>query len=513
MTKTRTIKKPKSVLFSLSLILAIVLNVLANPLISAAASVRYITGYSIYMDFHEGGIDFSRVDFSQGVNLIEVGKKGLNVGDFVLYQKITTKNYLEYYSPYMPVSSAKRVIYKSSNPSVASVSKTGDVTLKKTGEVCIAVKLKNDSSDMVYYLPLRVMEKNSRLETTPGSFSAYRSKYKKSTNACKAFLKNYNSNLSVKNIAKQYNSYLTFTKNNPDSITGVDFSREEIVPGKYRITSKELPKDYIKKWALSTEKKTVYGSLNVHQCDIYALDKETYKIVPDYLFKPAHSFFITIFDGAGNVVGSETLSKQTPQGDFASFDYDSQTIRIKPEYADLFYSGMDTKENSLQLAMESEASEICNYYVFYEPSVLKTPAYIKAICSKLDNVNPLNYDSRNKLQIKSIDASCTGGTITLKNKITAEQLIGINIAKKGKAVAKNINIKIYLIEFNGFYTPDKTNVIPVTLTLKKGSSTIKMKYSKSLKKYQDYVLSETPSQPSLCWFYDYDEYTSITPLK
>lgn len=54
--------------------------------------------------------------------------------------------------------------------------------------------------------------------------------------------------------------------------------------------------------------------------------------------------------------------------------------------------------------------------------------------------------------------------------------------------------------------------IPVKMTLKKGSSKIQMKYSKKLKKYQDYILSDTAEQPSLSWLYQGDQYLSITPL-
>ena len=357
------------------------------------------------------------------------------------------------------------------------------------------------------------MKKNARLETKLGDFDAYRNENIKSTKACKAFLKNYNSKLNTKNLAKQYTNYVTFLNNNPYAISGCADPRDIIVPGKYRLTAEELPKDYRKKWAHDTEIMTIVGPDTVHQCDIYAIDATTYQLVPDYLFKPADSFYINIYGDDGQLITSEILSKQTPQGEIASFDYGTQTITIHADYADAFLASMDINEHTLDLDMEQENSQICNYSVVYEPSILKTPAYVKIMDSEFQHLNPLNYDAKNKLQIKSIHATSAGGTITLKNKITAEQLIGMNIEKKGKAVAENINIKIYLIEFNGFYTPDKTNVIPVTLTLKKGSSTIKMKYSKNLKKYQDYILSDKPNQPSLCWFYDYDGYTSITPLE
>lgn len=513
MKKPKPFLKSKSMLFRFVLIISIVFNVLMEPFIASAASTKYVTSYSLYMYSSKGKIDFSHVDFSQGVNLIEVNQKGLNVGDFLLYQKVTTKKDLQFFSEYIPVRSSKQVTYKSSNPAIASVSKTGNVTFKKTGEVCIAVKLKNDSANYTYYFPVRVMEKNARLETKLGDFNAYRNENIKSTKACKTFLKTYNSKLSTKNLAKQYTNYVTFQKNNPYEISGCVGSGDVIVPGKYRLTPEELPKDYIKKWLHDTEIMTLLGLDTVHQCDIYAIDATTYQIVPDYLFKPADSFYMTIYGNDGQAITSEILSKQTPQGEIASFDYDTQTIKIHADYADAFLASMDISENTLELDMEKEESQICNYSVIYEPSILKTPAYAKIMDSQIQHLNPLNYDAKNKLQIKSIVATKSGGTITLKNKITAEQLIEINIEKRGKAEAKNINLKIYLIEFNGFYTPDKTNVIPVTLTLKKGSSTIKMKYSKNLKKYHDYILSETPNQPSLCWFYDENGYTSITPLK
>lgn len=513
MKKTKPFLKSKSILFRFALIITIVFSVLMDPFPSSAASTKYVTSYYLYMYSSEGKIDFSHVDFSQGVNLIEVNQKGLNVGDFLLYQKVTTKNYLEYFSAYIPVRSSKQVVYKSSNPAIASVSNAGNVTLKKTGEVCIAVKLKNDSANYTYYFPIRVMEKNARLETKLGDFNAYRNKNIKSTKACKSFLKNYNSKLNAKNLPKQYTNYLTFNKNNPYKISGCADPKDIIVPGKNRLTAEELPQNYIKKWLHDTEIMTILGPDTVHQCDIYAIDATTYQIVPDYLFKPATSFYITIYGNDGQSITNELLSKQNPQGTIASFDYDTQTIKIHADYADAFLASMDINEHTLKLNMEKEKSQISNYSVLYEPSILKTAAYAKIIESEIQHLNPLNDDAKNRLQIKSINATSTGGTITLKNKITAEQLMGINIEKRGKAEAKNINIKIYLIEFNGSYTPDKTNVIPVTLSLKKGSSTIKMKYSKKLKKYHDYILSDTPNQPSPCWFYGGDSYTSITPLK
>lgn len=70
----------------------------------------------------------------------------------------------------------------------------------------------------------------------------------------------------------------------------------------------------------------------------------------------------------------------------------------------------------------------------------------------------------------------------------------------------------YLVSLNGEYGVQLMKPIPVKMTFQKGSSKIQMKYSKKLKKYKDYIISDTAEQPSLSCLYQGDEYLSITPL-
>ena len=255
-----------------------------------------------------GKIDFKSSDIDEQMNYIEVGAKGLNAGDLILCQKVTTKNYLNYDSAYMTVSQIKNVIYQSSDPAIASVNKHGDVTLKKTGDVCIAIKMKKDASHATYYFPLHVVKKNAKLETKLSDFDAYRKEYAASTKACKTLLSGVDLKFTTKNIAKQYKLYQTYKKSNMES-----------------------------------------------QFDLW---------------------------------------------------------------------------------------------------------------------DPTRYDANNMLKVKSVKTNLTSGTIELKNKITENQLMGINYAKKGNFQAKTITVTAYLVSLNGEYGVQLMKPIPVKITFQKGSSKI-----------------------------------------
>lgn len=109
----------------------------SNLLLLQAAQVRYVSYLPAGMSKSTGKIDFKSPDIDEQINYIEVGAKGLNAGDLILCQKVTTKNNLDYDSAYMTASQIKNVVYKSSNPTIASVNKHGDITLKKPA-MCVS---------------------------------------------------------------------------------------------------------------------------------------------------------------------------------------------------------------------------------------------------------------------------------------------------------------------------------------------------------------------------------------
>ncbi len=76
------------------------------------------------------------------------------------------------------------------------------------------------------------------------------------------------------------------------------------------------------------------------------------------------------------------------------------------------------------------------------------------------------------LKVKSVKTNLTSGTIELKNKITENQLMGINYAKKGNFQAKTITVTAYLVSLNGEYGVQLMKPIPVKITFQKGSSKI-----------------------------------------
>ncbi|MDD6038179.1 MAG: hypothetical protein PUD20_05235 [bacterium] len=485
----------------------------SNLLLLQAAQVRYVSYLPAGMSQSTGKIDFKSPDIDEQMNYIEVGAKGLNVGDLILCQKVTTKNYLDTFSAYTTFSQMKNVIYQSSNPAIASVNKYGDVTLKNPGDVCLAIKLKKDASDATYYFPLHVVKNNAKLETTLSDFDAYRSAYAASTKACKTFLAAVNLKPTTKNIAKQHKLYQTYLKNNPDCFSGVISPHEEIVPGKYRDEAAMHPKTYQNKYSYTTELPFEFGiTMNVHQCDVYQIDKYTYQIVADYFFQPATEVMINLYDSDGQTYDSENILANDLNAKIATLDEKHQTITVREEYADAVSESLNMQKSTFTLFLNKEKTEISSYDVIYDASVLKTISYLRMMECRFGLWDPTRYDANHMLEVKSVKTGLTGGTIELKSKITKEQLMGINYAKKGRFQAKNITVTAYLVSLNGEYGVQLMKPIPVKMTFKNGSSKIQMKYSKKLKKYQDYILSDTPEQPSISWLYQGEQYLSITPL-
>lgn len=492
------------------LMLLISAATLAHPQLLQAAQPRYIT-YAANMSMSTGKIDFNSPDIDNELNYIEVGAKGLNVGDLILCQKVTTKNGLEYDSAYMTVSQTKNVIYKSSNPTVASVNKNGAVTLKKPGDVCIAIKQKQDITDKTFYLSLHVMKKNVKLETKLSSFDAYRKAEAASIKACKAFLTGMNPKLTTKNVAKQYKLYQTFMKKSPSF--GSTSVHEEIVPGKFRDEAAPAPKTYQKKYSYTTKLFFEFGlSLDVHQCDVYQIDSCTYRIVPDYYFQPATAVMLNLYDAKGESYDGEYITADDSNARIATLDAKTQTITVRPEYADAIADSLTHQASTLSFELNREMTEMASYNLIYDASMLKADSYWHIMESEFSLWDPMRYDANHMLEIKSVKTGLTSGTIELKNKITTDQLMGINFAKKGVFQAKDITVTAYLVNLNGAYGVQLMKPIPIKMTLKKGSSKIQMKYSKKLQKYQDYIISDTPEQPSLSWLYDGNQYLSITPL-
>ena len=485
----------------------------SNLMLLHAAQVRYVSYLPTGMSQSTGKIDFKSPDIDEQMNYIEVGAKGLNAGDLILCQKVTTKNNLDYDSAYMTVSQIKDVVYQSSNPTIASVNKHGDVTLKKTGDACIAIKLKKDASDATYYFPLHVVKKNAKLETELSDFDAYRNSYATNTKACKTFLAGVDLKFTTKNIAKQHKLYQTYLKNNPDFMSGVISPHEKIVPGKYRDEAAMHPKTYQNKYSYTTDLTFEFGiTMNVHQCDVYQIDKYTYRIVADYLFQPATEVMINLYNSDGQIYDDERILSDDPNAKIATLDKNEQTITVRPEYADAVSESLSKQASTFTFFLDAENTEISSYDVIYDASVLKTISYLRIMESQFALWDPRRYDANNMLKVKSVKTNLTGGTIELKNKITEDQLMGINYAQKGKFQAKNITVTAYLVSLNGEYGVQLMKPIPVKMTFKKGSSKIQMKYSKKLKKYQDYILSDTAEQPSLSWLYQGEKYLSITPL-
>lgn len=493
------------------LMLLISAATLAHPQLLQAAQIRYVSYTPAGMCQSTGKINFRSPDIEEITTYIEVGAKGLNAGDLILCQKVTTRNYIDYYSAYMTVGQTKNVIYKSSNPAIASVNKNGAVTLKKPGDVCIAIKQKQDSADKTYYFPLHVMKKNAKLETKLSNFDAYRKSESASIKACKTFLAGVNPKLTTKNVAKQYKLYQTFTKKTPS--IGIISPHEEIVPGKYQDEAASVPKTYQKKYSYNGERFFEFGlSLDVHQCDVYQIDSCTYRIVPDYYFQPATAVMLNLYDAQGESYDGEYITADDSNARIAALDANTQTITVRPEYADAVADSLAHQESTFFFELKQEKTEMTTYDLIYDASILKADSYKHIMESEFLLWDPRRDDANHMLEIKSVKTGLTSGTITLKNKITTDQLMGINFAKKGVFQAKDITVTAYLVNLNGAYGVQQMKPIPIKMTLKKGSSKIQMKYSKKLQKYQDYIISDTPEQPSLSWLYDGNQYLSITPL-
>lgn len=379
--------------------------------------------------------------------------------------------------------------------------------------MCIAIKLKKDAYNATYYFPLHVVKKNTKLETKLSDFDAYRNAYAASTKACKTLLSGVDLKFTTKNIAKQYKLYQTFMKNNPDCMSGVISPHEKIVPGKYRDEAVMHPKTYQKKYSYTTDLTFEYGiTMNVHQCDVYQIDKYTYQIVADYLFQPANKVMISLYDSDGQTYDVEHILANDPNTKIATLDANNQIITVREAYADAVSESFSKHASTFELFLDMEHTEISSYDVIYDASVLKTISYLRMMESQFALWNPTRYDANHMLEVKSVKTTLTGGTIELKSKITEDQLMGINYAHKGKFQAKNITVTAYLVSLNGEYGVQLMKPIPVKMTFQKGSSIIQMKYSKKLKKYQDYILSDTADQPSLSWLYQGETYLSITPL-
>lgn len=484
---------------------------LAHPQLLQAAQIRYVSTISAFMYQSTGKINFKSPDIEDAATYIEVGAKGLNVGDLILCQKVTTKNYIDYFSAYMTFSQTKNVIYKSSNPAVASVNKNGAVTLKKPGDVCIAIKQKQDIHDKTYYFPLHVMKKNAKLETKLSNFDAYRKAEAASIKACKTFLAGVNPKLTTKNVAKQYKLYQTFMKKSPSY--GSISVHERIVPGKYQDDIAAAPKSYQKKYSYTGQLTFEFGlSLDVHQCDVYKIDKHTYKIIPDYYFQPATAVMLNLQDAKGESYDGEYIVADDSNARIAALDAKTQTLTVRPEYADAVADSLTHQASTFSFYLQQEKTEMTSYDLIYDASILKANSYRHIMESQFSLWNPMLIEANHMLEIKSVKTGLTSGTITLKNKITTEQLMGINFAKKGVFQAKDITITAYLVNLNGPYGVQLMKPIPIKMTFKKGSSKIQMKYSKKLQKFQDYILSDTTEPPTISWLYDGERYVSFTPL-
>lgn len=487
---------------------------LAHPQLLQAAQIRYVSYISAVMYQSTGKINFKSPDIEDAATYIEVGAKGLNVGDLILCQKVTTKNYIDYFSAYMTFSQTKNVIYKSSNPAVASVNKNGAVTLKKPGDVCIAIKQKQDIHDKTYYFPLHVMKKNAKLETKLSNFDAYRKAEAASIKACKAFLAGVNPKLTIKNVAKQYKLYQTFEKKNPSYSCGLISPHEQIVPGKYwDEAAAAAPKTYQKKYSYTGQLTFEFGlSLDVNQCDVYQIDSCTYRIVPDYYFQPVTAVMLNLQDAKGESYDGEYIVADDSNARIAALDAKTQTLTVRPEYADAVADSLTHQASTFSFEQKQEKFEMTSYDLIYDASILKANSYRHIMESQFSLWDPMLIEANHMLEIKSIKTGLTSGTITLKNKITTEQLMGINFAKKGVFQAKDITITAYLVNLNGPYGVQLMKPIPIKMTFKKGSSKIQMKYSKKLQKFQDYILSDTTEPPTISWLYDGEQYVSFTPL-
>lgn len=60
--------------------------------------------------------------------------------------------------------------------------------------------------------------------------------------------------------------------------------------------------------------------MNVHQCDVYQIDKYTYQIVADYLFQPATEVMINLYDSDGQDYDGEHILANDPNAKIATLD-------------------------------------------------------------------------------------------------------------------------------------------------------------------------------------------------
>lgn len=154
----------------------------------------------------------------------------------------------------------------------------------------------------------------------------------------------------ISNIAKQHKLYQTYLKNNPDCISGVISPHEEIVPGKYRDEAALHPKTYQNKYSYTTDLTFEFGiTMNVHQCDVYQIDKYTYQIVADYLFQPATEVMIDLYDSDGQVYDGEHILADDPNAKIATLDTKNQSITIRPEYADAVSESLSKQASTFTL--------------------------------------------------------------------------------------------------------------------------------------------------------------------
>ena len=89
--------------------------------------------------------------------------------------------------------------------------------------------------------------------------------------------------------------------------------------------------------------------MNVHQCDVYQIDKYTYQIVADYLFQPATEVMIDLYDSDGQVYDGEHILADDPNAKIATLDTKNQSITLRPEYADAVSESLSKQASTFTL--------------------------------------------------------------------------------------------------------------------------------------------------------------------